>query len=236
MKKKTVKPQKSKGTVLELRGITKTYNQGLDNEVKVLKGVDLKIREGDFAAIMGPSGSGKTTMLDIIGCLLRPTSGKVFVEGVDTSSLSERRLAKIRGKSIGFVFQQYNLIASLTATENVELPLRILGAPKGEARKRAVELLTLVGLSHRANNKPSQLSGGEQQRVAIARALANKPGILLGDEPTGNLDTNTGQAILDILKNLNKEEGYTVVIVTHDQRISKITDYVVRMTDGQIMG
>ena len=236
MKKKTVKPQKSKGTVLELRGITKTYNQGLDNEVKVLKGVDLKIREGDFAAIMGPSGSGKTTMLDIIGCLLRPTSGKVFVEGVDTSSLSERRLAEIRGKSLGFVFQQYNLIASLTATENVELPLRILGAPKGEARKRAVELLTLVGLSHRANNKPSQLSGGEQQRVAIARALANKPGILLGDEPTGNLDTNTGQAILDILKNLNKEEGYTVVIVTHDQRISKITDYVVRMTDGQIMG
>ncbi len=223
--------------IIEVRNVKKCYGkeQGLECETEVLKGISLQIERGSFVSIMGPSGSGKTTLLDIMGALLRPTSGEVLIDGVKLSSLDDNGLARIRGKKIGFVFQQYNLIASLTATENVELPMRIMGMGKENARRRAVSLLRSVGLGHRLENRPSQLSGGEQQRVAIARALANEPEIILGDEPTGNLDTKTGESILGILKKLNKNKGYTIVLVTHDPRIAGYSDKVIKIRDGRII-
>ncbi|RLI98363.1 MAG: macrolide ABC transporter ATP-binding protein [Candidatus Aenigmatarchaeota archaeon] len=226
----------AKGCTIEVKGVNKYYNKGLQSEVHVLKDVNVCFDKGSFVSIMGPSGSGKTTLLDIIGCLLKPTSGTVYLDGIDTSKLSDNQLATIRGKTIGFIFQQYNLVNSFTALENVELAMRINGKPKNEARKRATKLLDLVGLSHRVNNRPTQMSGGEQQRVAIARALSNEPKVILGDEPTGNLDTKTGGKILDLLKRLNKEEGYTIINVTHDPEVGKIADKVIHIRDGMITG
>jgi putative ABC transport system ATP-binding protein len=224
-----------KTCAITIEGVNKYYNKGMESEVHVLKNVDLCIDAGSFVSIMGPSGSGKTTLLDILGCLMRPTSGKVMIEGVDISRLSDDELAKIRGQKLGFIFQQYNLVPSLTATENVELAMRILGKPKQQARERAVELLKMVGLGHRLKNKPTELSGGEQQRVAIARALANEPRILLGDEPTGNLDSKSGEIVLEILKKLNKHNGYTIVVVTHDPNVGKLTDRTIRLKDGEVV-
>ena len=224
-----------KTCAITIEGVNKYYNKGMESEVHVLKNVDLCIDAGSFVSIMGPSGSGKTTLLDILGCLMRPTSGKVMIEGVDISRLSDDELAKIRGQKLGFIFQQYNLVSSLTATENVELAMRILGKPKQQARERAVELLKMVGLGHRLKNKPTELSGGEQQRVAIARALANEPRILLGDEPTGNLDSKSGEIVLEILKKLNKHNGYTIVVVTHDPNVGKLTDRTIRLKDGEVV-
>lgn len=221
-------------TIIEAKGITKCYGMEGQCEIEVLKGVSLDIKKGEFAAIMGPSGSGKTTLLDILGGLLRPSSGNVRIDGESLSGLSESEIAQVRGRKIGFIFQQYNLIPSLTATENVELSLRINGAGKEEARARAVKLLNMLGMGHRIGNKPTQLSGGEQQRVAISRALANNPTIILGDEPTGNLDSKNGFMVLDTLKKLNKQEGYTIVVVTHDHRIGKYADRIIRMMDGRI--
>ncbi len=220
--------------IIQARDITQRYGEVGICEIEVLKKVCIEVDEGEFVAIMGPSGSGKTTLLDILGGLLRPTSGEVIVDGENLKGLSDSDLARIRGKKMGFIFQQYNLIPSLTATENVELSLRINGASKDDARERAVSLLNMVGLGHRTENKPSQLSGGEQQRVAISRALANRPKIILGDEPTGNLDSRNGFMVLDLLKRLNKKEGYTVVVVTHDHRIGKYAERIVRMMDGRI--
>ena len=220
--------------IIQARDITKCYGEVGTCEIEVLKKVCIEVDDGEFVAISGPSGSGKTTLLDILGGLLRPTSGEVIVDGENLKGLSDSDLARIRGKKIGFIFQQYNLIPSLTATENVELSLRINGAKKDEARERAISLLNMVGLGHRTENKPSQLSGGEQQRVAISRALANRPRIILGDEPTGNLDSRNGSMVLDLLKRLNKKEGYTIVVVTHDHRIGKYAERVVRMMDGRI--
>jgi putative ABC transport system ATP-binding protein len=222
------------GNIIEAEGITKYFGGDGMCRVEVLKGIDLDVKKGDFLAIMGPSGSGKTTLLDVLGALLKPTSGKVVIDGMGLSGLSDSRLARIRGKKIGFIFQQYNLIPSLTAQENVELGLRINGKTREEARKRAVELLKMVGLGERLHHKPAQLSGGEQQRVAICRALANNPQIILGDEPTGNLDTKTGFMILELLKRLNEKEGYTIVVVTHDHRIGKYVDRIIHMIDGKI--
>ncbi len=221
--------------VIQARGIVKCYGEVGSCETVVLKKVDIDVRKGEFVAIMGPSGSGKTTLLDILGGLLKPTSGDVSIDGESLSGLSDSELARIRGKKIGFIFQQYNLIPSLTAAENVELSLRINGAGKEDSRERAVSLLNMVGIGHRTGNKPSQLSGGEQQRVAISRALANRPMIILGDEPTGNLDSKNGFMVLDTLKRLNKKEGYTIVVVTHDHRIGKYADRIVRMMDGRII-
>jgi len=221
--------------IVEAKGIYKCFGADDACRVEVLKGIDLKVKRGSFISIMGPSGSGKTTLLDIIGCLLKPTEGEVIIDGEEVSGLNDRQLAKIRGKKIGFIFQQYNLIPSYTALENVELGLRINGKSKGDAKKRAKFLLDMVGLSHRLTHKPSQLSGGEQQRVAIARALANEPTIILGDEPTGNLDTKTGFKILNLLKELNKKKGYTIVVVTHDHRIGDYTDKTIKMMDGKIL-
>lgn len=223
-------------TIVEVKGITKCFGEEGVCLVEVIKGIDLKIERGSFVSIMGPSGSGKTTFLDIIGCLLRPTQGEVFIDSQKVSNLGDRQLAKIRGKKIGFIFQQYNLIQSYTALENVELGLRINGKSKSEARSRSRDLLNLVGLGHRMSHRPSQLSGGEQQRVAIARALANEPTIILGDEPTGNLDSKTGFMILNLLKELNQKKGYTIIVVTHDQRVAKYTDKIINMMDGKIKG
>jgi len=221
--------------VLETEDAKKIYNPDLQTPTVALGGVDIKIKRGEFVAIMGPSGSGKTTLLDLIGCLLKPTEGKVIVDGVLINTLNDRQLTRIRGEKLGFVFQQYNLIPSSTATENVELPIRIMGKSKRVARERARELLKLMGLNHRLKHKPSELSGGEQQRVAIARALANDPQIILGDEPTGNLDTKSGRGVLNLLKDLNKKKGYTIVVVTHDPRIKDFADRIIHIRDGLIV-
>jgi putative ABC transport system ATP-binding protein len=220
--------------VIELENVKKIYQIG-EVEVKALNGVSASVEDGEFVSIMGPSGSGKSTFLNMIGCLDKPTSGKVIINGVDTSVLSDRDLTKLRRDTIGFIFQTYNLIPTLTAFENVELPMIFMGASKSE-REKAREILSLVGLEKEINRKPNELSGGQQQRVAIARALANNPSILLCDEPTGNLDTKSGKAVMDIIERLNKEERITVVLVTHDPAISKYADRVIRMIDGKIEG
>ena len=182
----------------------------------------------------GLSGSGKTTLLDVLGGLLKPASGEVTIDGEHLGGLSDSDLARIRGRKLGFIFQQYNLLPSLTSTENVEFSMRINGKGKRESRERAHKLLRMIGMGHRLDNKPAQLSGGEQQRVAICRALSNKPSIILGDEPTGNLDSRNGSMVLDTLKRLNEKEGYTIVVVTHDHRIGKYADRMIKMIDGRI--
>lgn len=220
--------------MIELVDVVKKYRIGI-HEVIALNGVSLKIEDGEFVAIMGPSGSGKSTLLYLIGCLDKPTSGKVLIDGMDTSKLSDRELTELRRNKIGFIFQQYYLIPTLTALENVELPMVFKGIPKDKRRKRAEELLELVGLGKKKDRKQNELSGGEQQRVAIARALANEPSILLCDEPTGNLDTKSGRIVMDIIKRLNVEQGVTVVLVTHDPSLSDYADRVIRIRDGRIV-
>ncbi len=221
--------------VIKLKNVNKYYNRGKENELHVLKNINLEISEGEFVTIMGPSGSGKTTLLDIMGALLKADDGKVFIDGNELSMLNDSQLAKIRREKLGFIFQQFNLIASLTALENVSLPLRIANKPKNEAINKAKELLKLVGLEKRINHRPNQLSGGEQQRVAIARALANDPKIILADEPTGNLDTKTGEKIIKFLNELNKKKNYTIVIVTHDPKISIYAERIINLKDGEII-
>ena len=223
-----------KMNLIETKNLVKVYNKGKENELEVLHGINLKIKEGEFTTITGPSGSGKSTLLHILGCLDTPTSGKVFFEGKDISKLSSEQLAKIRREKIGFVFQQFNLIPALTCLENVEIALRIAGKSKSQSRQRAAELLQMVGLGKRLNHSPSQLSGGEMQRVAIARALANKPKLILADEPTGNLDSKSGQEIIKIMKDLNVK-GYTFVIITHDKSIAKVAKRNINIKDGRII-
>jgi len=184
---------------------------------------------------MGASGSGKTTLLSLMGCLDRPTSGKVLIDGIDTTALNDRELTDIRRDKIGFVFQQYHLIPTLTAFENVELPMLLKGVPKEERERKAMKLLEIMGIANAANRKPSELSGGMQQRVAIARALANDPEILLCDEPTGNLDTKSGEVVMNLIKEQN-ERGVTVVLVTHDPEVARYAERVVRIRDGRIIG
>jgi len=221
--------------IIEVKDIQKIYNPGMHNELRVLKDVDLKIKKGEMIALLGPSGSGKSTLLHIIGCLDRPTKGKVFIEGEDVYRLLDDELALIRRRKVGFVFQQFNLIGVFTALENVEMPMRIAGFSKEEAEKRARELLEMVKLGERLNHFPRQLSGGELQRVSIARALANEPLIVLADEPTGNLDTKTGKEIIDLMIGLNKK-GYTFLIVTHDSLIAKSAKRIIKIKDGRILG
>ena len=212
--------------------LTKIYRMG-EAEVYALHDVNLEIQDGEFVAIIGPSGSGKSTLLNMIGCLDKPTSGAVFIDGVDTAWLTDNELAEIRRKKIGFVFQQFNLIHTLNALENVALPLFFAGMKRELRLKRAKELLVNMELEHRMYHKPSELSGGEQQRVAIARALANNPEIIIGDEPTGNVDSATGHAIMDILAGLNKE-GRTIIVVTHDVDIAAHAGRTKRMRDGRV--
>ena len=205
-----------------------------DAEVYALHDVNLDIQDGEFIAIIGPSGSGKSTLLNMIGCLDKPTSGAVFIDGIDTGKLSENGLAEIRREKIGFIFQQFNLVHTLNALENVALPMFFAGVRHEIRMERAEELLVKVGLGDRMYHKPSEMSGGEQQRVAIARALSNDPEVVIGDEPTGNVDTETGNTIMDILEGLNKE-GRTVIVVTHDAEIAARAGRTKRMRDGKVL-
>jgi putative ABC transport system ATP-binding protein len=216
------------------KGLVKTYNSGQPSEFRALQGLDLTILQGKHVSIIGPSGSGKSTLLNLISCLDTPTEGEVYIEGIDINSLKGFEKARLRREKLGFVFQQFNLIRNMTAFENIELPMRFRETPRRERRKKVNELLSLVGLEGKGNNRPTELSGGEQQRVAVARALANNPKIILADEPTGNLDTKTGEKIMELLLRLNREEDKTLVVVTHDPRIANNADRVIAMQDGRI--
>ncbi len=219
--------------VIELRGIQKIYHLG-NQEVAALSGVDLTIRDGEMVAIMGPSGSGKSTLMNILGCLDRPTAGEYLLSGRPVARLSDDELAGVRNRRIGFVFQSYNLLPRLTAVENVELPLVYRGMSTRQRRAAAESALDAVGLASRLHHRPSQLSGGQQQRVAVARALAEKPDVLLGDEPTGNLDSRSGREVMALMQRLNAE-GMTVILVTHDPAIARHCRRVVRVLDGRIV-
>jgi len=223
----------SMAVIVEALDLKKTYMLG-KVPVDALRGVNLRIESGEFLAVLGPSGSGKSTLLNLFGALDKPTEGKVFVEGTDVSTLNDNQLADLR-RRIGFVFQFFNLIPRFTARQNVELSMSIAGLGKDERKKRAEELLEIVGLKERMNHKPAELSGGEQQRVAIARALANSPSFLLMDEPTGNIDSKTASEIIQLIKRLNQEKGVTTVMVTHDQRLASEAKRTVQMFDGLII-
>jgi len=222
------------GPVIELRDVWKIYQMG-EVTVEAVRGISLKVNHGEFLSVMGPSGSGKSTCMHMIGCLDLPTRGAILLEGKDISQMSESELAQIRGRTIGFIFQQFNLIPTLTALENVMLPMAFQGTPLNDRRNRAISLLKLVGLSDRMYHRPKELSGGQQQRVAIARSLTNDPRVILADEPTGNVDSSTGKSIMDYLSKLNKEEKKTIVMVTHDPELSKYASRVVKIYDGKIM-
>jgi len=221
------------GNLIKLTEITKDYVLSEDLVINVLKGVNLEIKNGDFTAITGKSGSGKSTLMNILGLLDTPTTGKYILNGTDVSDMEEDELARIRNKEIGFIFQSFNLLPRLNALENVILPSIYAGMKEEERKKRAKEILESVGLGEKINNRPNQLSGGQQQRVAIARSLMNNPNLILADEPTGNLDTKSGNDVMDILKNLNKD-GKTIVLITHESDIANQAKKIVHMDEGLI--
>lgn len=219
--------------LIRITDMYKIYNPG-PNEVRALDGISLMVDEGEFVAIVGHSGSGKSTLMNMLGCLDTPTTGEYFLEGKNVAQLSDDELSDIRNRHIGFIFQGFNLIPSLNALENVELPLIYRGMPKDERQKIAAESLTRVGLEHRIRHRPVEMSGGQQQRVAIARAIAARPPIILADEPTGNLDTASGSDVMQILRELNAE-GRTVILITHDNEIAATAKRIVRIQDGRIV-
>ncbi len=215
--------------------LSKTYRMD-EVYIHALNNINISIEQGEFVVITGPSGSGKSTLLYILGCIDRPTKGKLLINNVEISKMNEHVLARFRLQELGFVFQQFYLLPALTAHENIELPMNEAGVPKDMRRKRATELLDALGLSERANHRPGQLSGGEQQRVAIARALANNPSIILADEPTGELDSANGRKILDILARINREYGKTIIMVTHDDSVALRAKRTIRLQDGKLAG
>ena len=220
--------------LIELRNVYKIYNEGMDNEVRALNGVSLTIDRGEFVAVIGASGSGKSTLMNILGCLDIPTYGEYFLDGEDVSELTNRELARIRNKDVGFVFQGYNLIPELKAIENVELPLIYQGASILKRRDMAMDALARVSMDDRADHRPAEMSGGQQQRVAIARAIATKAPIIMADEPTGALDSRTGAHVLEILHGLH-EEGTTIILITHDGKIASTAERIIRISDGKII-
>jgi putative ABC transport system ATP-binding protein len=223
----------SRRVIIELDKVEKTYFLEGDNQVRALRGVDLRIHQGSFVAIMGPSGSGKSTMLNLLGCLDRPTAGKYLLGGIDVSGMNDDVLSRVRGQQVGFIFQSYNLIAQLTVLENIQVPLIYQGKNPLEYRQWCVDLANIVGLGDRLTHRPSQLSGGQQQRVAIARSLVNDPLMVLADEPTGNLDSKTGAEVLDMIDRLNTS-GKTIVLVTHDDKVAAHAQRVIHMKDGVV--
>ena len=223
-----------KKEIIQLKKVWKTYKMG-ENDVHALRGIDFGVQLGEFVAIQGPSGSGKSTAMNLIGCLDVPTNGHILLDGHDISKLSESNLAQIRGRKIGFIFQKFNLIETLTALENVMLPMTFQGISEAERVKRATALLTRFGLGDRMDHRPNQLSGGQQQRVAIARALAVDPPVILADEPTGNLDSKTGKEVMLFLRELNEHEGKTIVLVTHDDILARAADRIAFLKDGIIV-
>lgn len=221
--------------IIDMKDIVKRYYIGKPNELEVLHGVSLKVYEGEFVAIVGPSGSGKSTLMNVIGALDLPTSGQYYLDGLDMFDAREDDLSAIRNRKIGFVFQTYNLIARTTALKNVELPMLYAGMGRRERSERAKELLRLVEMDDRMSHKPDELSGGQKQRVAIARAMANDPAIILADEPTGALDSETGRLIMDIFHRLNKEQGKTIVLITHSPELAEETQRIMTLHDGLII-
>ncbi len=220
--------------VVKASEVAKSYTRGKES-IQALRGVDLEIKKGETVAIVGRSGSGKTTLLNLVAGLDKPTGGKIIVDGTNLRDLGDRQLTDFRLKNIGFIFQFYNLNPTLSAAENVEVPMTLAGLPKAERHDRAIELLTAVGLQKRTSHMPDEMSGGEQQRVAVARALANRPPILLGDEPTGDLDSKTTKALMDLLRSLRKEAGMTMVFVTHDPLVVSRCDRAIALRDGKLV-
>ncbi|MGV0342154.1 ABC transporter ATP-binding protein [Corynebacterium mastitidis] len=221
-------------TLIELRSIVKTFNQGSPNELTVLHGIDLSVRHGEFLSVVGSSGSGKSTLMNIIGLLDRPTSGGYWLDGVNVLDSDDNALAATRAKTIGFVFQNFNLISRISALRNVEMPMMYAGINPRARTARAKDLLGLVGMSDRVDHQPSELSGGQKQRVAIARALANDPDILLADEPTGALDSRTGRMVMDIFHSLHEEMGRSIVFITHNPELAQETDRTITLVDGRV--
>lgn len=220
--------------IIRMRDIYKRFYIGQPNELEILHGIDLDVMPGEFLAIVGPSGSGKSTLMNLIGVLDRPTEGHYILDGTVVSRAKDDQLSAIRNKSIGFVFQNFNLIARTNAQKNVELPMMYAGVPAGKRAARAKELLAMVDMADRMNHQPNELSGGQKQRVAIARAMANDPAIILADEPTGALDSKTGRMVMDLFHKLNREQGKTIILITHNQELAEETDRFVTMRDGRL--
>lgn len=223
------------GEVIRLEHIVKRFYLGQPNELEILHDINFSVQEGEFVSIVGPSGSGKSTLMNLIGVLDRPTEGRYFLDGIDLSRVTDNELSDIRNKKIGFVFQTYNLIAKTNAQKNVELPMLYAGLGRRERRARARELLEMVEMTDRARHLPEELSGGQKQRVAIARAMANDPAIILADEPTGALDTKTGRLVMDLFHRLHREQGKTIILITHSPELAAETDRIIAIRDGQIM-